>query len=155
MTTIGPWYRDLRKPTWNPPDWVFGPAWTVILGLAAWSGVIGLDERLLINSQIRILALFGINIFLAHALEPAILQLAPARLGFDRNPVSLAFDRRADDRVCNDFFTVRLVVGALSALGDICRPSQFDDCSHEPIGAQAKGSIKKAPNSRGLSSSLR
>jgi translocator protein len=41
MTTIGPWYRDLRKPTWNPPNWVFGPAWTVILGLAAWSGWFG------------------------------------------------------------------------------------------------------------------
>jgi benzodiazapine receptor len=20
MTTVGPWYRDLRKPAWNPPD---------------------------------------------------------------------------------------------------------------------------------------
>jgi translocator protein len=34
MTTVGPWYRDLRKPAWNPPDWIFGPAWTVILALA-------------------------------------------------------------------------------------------------------------------------
>lgn len=40
MTPIGTWYRDLRKPSWQPPDWAFGPAWTVILGLAAWSAVI-------------------------------------------------------------------------------------------------------------------
>lgn len=38
-TTVGTWYYDLRKPSWNPPNWVFGPAWTVILALAAWSGV--------------------------------------------------------------------------------------------------------------------
>ena len=40
MTPIGGWYRNLRKPPWQPPDWLFGPAWTVILGLAAWSAVI-------------------------------------------------------------------------------------------------------------------
>ncbi|MFN7158439.1 MAG: tryptophan-rich sensory protein, partial [Erythrobacter cryptus] len=31
LTEIGPWYRALRKPAWQPPDWLFGPAWTVIL----------------------------------------------------------------------------------------------------------------------------
>ncbi len=40
LTTIGPWYRALRKPSWQPPDWAFGPAWTLILGLAATSAVL-------------------------------------------------------------------------------------------------------------------
>ncbi|MFN3450511.1 MAG: tryptophan-rich sensory protein, partial [Sphingorhabdus sp.] len=35
LTTIGPWYRNLKKPSWQPPDWLFGPAWTLILGLSA------------------------------------------------------------------------------------------------------------------------
>lgn len=39
LTPIGPWYRNLRKPGFQPPDWLFGPAWTIILGLAAWSAV--------------------------------------------------------------------------------------------------------------------
>lgn len=29
-TDIGPWYRSLRKPSWNPPDWVFPVVWTTI-----------------------------------------------------------------------------------------------------------------------------
>ena len=40
LTTIGPWYRELKKPAWQPPDWLFGPAWTIILGLAAWAFVL-------------------------------------------------------------------------------------------------------------------
>ncbi len=35
----GPWYDALRKPTWNPPDWLFGPVWTllyVMMATAAW-----------------------------------------------------------------------------------------------------------------------
>ncbi len=40
LTKIGAWYRDLEKPSWQPPDWLFGPAWTIILGLAAWAFVL-------------------------------------------------------------------------------------------------------------------
>ncbi len=40
MTPIGPWYANLRKPGLQPPNWLFGPAWTTILGLAAWSAII-------------------------------------------------------------------------------------------------------------------
>lgn len=32
-------YRMLEKPSWAPPGWLFGPAWTVLyilMGIAAW-----------------------------------------------------------------------------------------------------------------------
>ena len=36
---IDTWYRTLDKPSWNPPDFVFGPVWTtlyVLMAIAAW-----------------------------------------------------------------------------------------------------------------------
>jgi len=33
----GAWYRSLRKPPQTPPGWVFGPAWTLLYALSAWS----------------------------------------------------------------------------------------------------------------------
>jgi tryptophan-rich sensory protein len=36
-TDLGPWYKALNKPWWQPPDWLFGPAWTTIFTLAALS----------------------------------------------------------------------------------------------------------------------
>ncbi len=40
LTKLGPWYEKLQKPSWQPPGWIFGPAWTVIGGLTVWSAVI-------------------------------------------------------------------------------------------------------------------
>jgi benzodiazapine receptor len=41
LTKLGPWYYALRKPSWQPPDWLFGPVWTTIFILEAASAVIG------------------------------------------------------------------------------------------------------------------
>jgi len=37
-TDLGPWYESLAQPDWKPPRAAFGPAWAVILGLAAFAG---------------------------------------------------------------------------------------------------------------------
>lgn len=39
FTQIGPWYKALNKPSWQPPDWLFGPAWTVIFILTGYAAV--------------------------------------------------------------------------------------------------------------------
>lgn len=28
--SLTPWYQNLEKASWNPPAWVFGPAWTLL-----------------------------------------------------------------------------------------------------------------------------
>jgi benzodiazapine receptor len=39
MPALRPWYAGLRKPTWTPPNSLFGPVWTALyiaMAIAAW-----------------------------------------------------------------------------------------------------------------------
>lgn len=33
------WYQTIKKPTWTPPNWLFGPVWSLLytmIGVASW-----------------------------------------------------------------------------------------------------------------------
>jgi tryptophan-rich sensory protein len=74
-TNVGSWYRDLKKPSWNPPNWAFGPAWTIILGLAAWAGVLGWTHAADPFERTLVAALFGVNIILHMLWSPLFFNL--------------------------------------------------------------------------------
>ena len=64
MTDIGVWYLSLKQPAWKPPDWLFGPAWTLIFAFAAASGVTAWRAAPDRASREWLLALFALNGFL-------------------------------------------------------------------------------------------
>jgi tryptophan-rich sensory protein len=39
-SSLSTWYLQINKPFFNPPAWLFGPAWTLLFSLMAWSFVL-------------------------------------------------------------------------------------------------------------------
>lgn len=75
VTRVGPWYRALRKPVWTPPEWLFGPAWTIILGLAAWAGVLAWTQAPDAAARHLVAALFSVNVILHLLWTPLFFNL--------------------------------------------------------------------------------
>jgi translocator protein len=61
LTTLDDWYRNLRKPSWQPPDWLFGPAWTLIFTLTATAGVKAWNVAPNNSGRILIIGAFALN----------------------------------------------------------------------------------------------
>lgn len=64
MTRIDDWYRGLEKSSLNPPDWAFGPAWTIIYALAVLSAVIGWRATRTSAQRAWLISLFFFNAIL-------------------------------------------------------------------------------------------
>jgi benzodiazapine receptor len=77
----GEWYASLKKPSWNPPGWVFGPVWTALytmMAVAAWL----VWKRGGWASQRRPLTLFFVQLALNAAWTPLFFGLHQPGLAF-------------------------------------------------------------------------
>ncbi len=60
-TVTDSWYRSLSVPRWKPPDWAFGPAWTVIFVLTTTSGVLAWNADASPASRALVVGAFTFN----------------------------------------------------------------------------------------------
>jgi tryptophan-rich sensory protein len=77
----GEWYASLKKPSWNPPGWVFGPVWTALyamMAVAAWL----VWKRGGWAAQRRLLMLFLAQLILNAAWTPLFFGLHRPGLAF-------------------------------------------------------------------------
>lgn len=78
---IDTWYQTLQKPWFNPPNWLFGPVWTVLYtlqGVAAWL----LWRKGIGQREVRIaLGLFVAQFTLNVAWTPAFFGLRSPLFG--------------------------------------------------------------------------
>jgi tryptophan-rich sensory protein len=73
-TEIGPWYKNLKKPSWQPPDWLFGPAWTLILGLAAWAAVLAYNGASNDAGRTAVVILYSVNLVFHFIWSPMFFK---------------------------------------------------------------------------------
>ncbi|WP_182085878.1 TspO/MBR family protein [Aureimonas sp. ME7] len=74
------WYRHLQKPWFNPPDWIFAPAWTVIyvlVAIAGWRAFRVGNRRAMVawGVQMALNFLWSPLFFSAHAILPALVVI--------------------------------------------------------------------------------
>jgi len=61
LTDLGPWYQQLAKPDWKPPDAAFGVIWSTIFTLCAFSAWWAWHASSHARQRRHMLALFTAN----------------------------------------------------------------------------------------------
>ena len=62
-SSVKDWYVSLRKPSWTPPGWLFGPVWTALyltMAVAAW----GVWRSAGLSGAPAAMVLFGVQLAL-------------------------------------------------------------------------------------------
>lgn len=61
--SVKTWYKTIRKPSWNPPDKVFAPVWTILFLMMAVAGWM-VWQRLPQDGSYDPIILFGVQLIL-------------------------------------------------------------------------------------------
>ncbi len=82
--TPGAWYASLQKPTWNPPNWIFGPVWTALylmMAVSAWlvwrrlGWKVGREPLMLFGVQLILNAAWSWLFFGEHRPDLALIDI--------------------------------------------------------------------------------
>ncbi|MCW3976047.1 MAG: tryptophan-rich sensory protein [Candidatus Bathyarchaeota archaeon] len=74
-STIPTWYNSLEKPSFNPPNWIFGPVWTTLYTLMGISAYLVWSQGLH-GSQVKTaLIIFAAQLFLNAIWSPIFFGL--------------------------------------------------------------------------------
>lgn len=124
----GDWYAGLHKPFFNPPDWVFGPVWSVLYVLVAIAGW-RIFCRLPFGMTMRV---WWVQLVLNFLWSPTFFGLASRPWPRGHHCPAGGHHRlhraRAADRSPRC-----LAVRSLCAVGGLCHPAQLLDLVAQSI----------------------
>lgn len=105
MFSPGQWYRDLNKPSWTPPNWLFPVAWSILY----LSSAVAVTRVAMLGDNAHAMGFWALQIALNTLWTPVFFGLERIRAG----AVILAFLWIAVAGSMITFFALDTISGAL------------------------------------------
>jgi hypothetical protein len=124
-SAISGWYATLNKPFFNPPNYLFGPVWTVLYIMMGIAYFLVWNSKLVSENKSKAYLFYWVQLFFNFMWSICFFYFQNPRISFGSDCIDDRYNCGYNVYIQKIFCNCSLVIGSIYLLGGFCDSIKF------------------------------